>query len=70
MSEIVELREAAEAVVYDFIERYHSGAIPALVGVCTMWAVENGATDLIKATLGSAQILADDMSAELKAVAQ
>lgn len=70
MVEIDELRDAAEATVYDFIESNHAGAIPALIGVCTMWAVQNGATDLIKSTLNSALIMADEMAAEIQSIAQ
>ncbi len=51
----------AEMVVCEFIEKHRSAAIPALIGYCVMWAVDNGGIDLIKSTLTNVSRAADDM---------
>lgn len=65
MSDFSELNESilddAEDVVCAFIERHHAAAIPALIGYCVMWAVDNGGLSLIKQTLASVSRAADDM---------
>lgn len=57
------IAEDAEATVDRFIFKHHAAAIPALLGACVMWAVENGGTELIKGSLGRAIALADEMQA-------
>jgi len=60
----------AEAVIDLFIRRHHAAAIPALIGACVMWAVENGGTELIKGTLSRSVNLADEMQAIKERIAQ
>ena len=60
--EIEQIGEDAIEVVADFVDKHRAAAIPALIGACAMWAVENGATDLIKQTLANASRAADDMN--------
>lgn len=55
------LMDDAEQVVLAFIEKHQHAAIPALIGYCTMWTVDNGAVTLIKSTLSNAIRAADDM---------
>lgn len=56
-----QIMDDAEAVVCGFIEKYHAAAIPALIGYCVMWTVDNGGLDLIKGTLERVSAAADDM---------
>jgi hypothetical protein len=56
-----QIMDDAERVVVKFINRHHAAAIPALIGYCVMWAVDNGGLDLIKETLANASRAADDM---------
>lgn len=51
----------AEQVVLAFIDKHHHAAVPALIGYCTMWTVDNGALSLIKSTLANAIRAADEM---------
>lgn len=60
---IDEIATGAEQVVEGFIQQHHAAAIPALIGACVMWAVENGGAELIKGTLGRSIELADQMEA-------
>lgn len=43
--------EDAINAVDEFIHRHRAAAIPALVGACAMWAVENGGGDVFRQTL-------------------
>lgn len=60
----------AEQTVEAFIFRHRAAAIPALIGACVMWAVENGGDDVIKGTLERSIGLVDEMSAIRKGSAQ
>lgn len=60
----------AEATLDDFIFKHRAAAIPALIGACVMWAVENGGTELIKGTLSRSIDLADEMQAIKKGLDQ
>jgi hypothetical protein len=51
----------AEQVVLAFINKHRQAAIPAIIGYCTMWMVDNGALNLIKSTLSRCILAADDM---------
>ena len=62
------LQEDAVSVVDNFINKYRSAAIPSLMGACVMWAVENGAPDLMRDTLKSLTNLLDEMEAHQLAV--
>lgn len=53
-------------VLEDFLERHHAAAIPALIGACVMWAVDNGAADLIRSSLRNAIDLTDKVEAVRK----
>lgn len=57
------IMDDAEAVVCAFIEKYQAAAIPALIGYCVMWTVDNGGLSLIKQTLANVSRAADDMEA-------
>ena len=58
-----EIMDDAERTVCEFISKYEAAAIPALIGYCVMWTVDNGGRDLIKRTLANASRAADDMEA-------
>lgn len=60
--EIEAVGDDAIEVVANFVDKHHAAAIPALIGACAMWAVENGALDLIKTTLANASRAADAMN--------
>lgn len=51
----------AERLVCEFIGKHKAAAIPALIGYCVMWTVDNGGLKLIKSTLANASRAADDM---------
>ena len=55
------LMDDAEQVVLAFINKHHHDAIPALIGYCIMWTVDNGGLSLIKETLANGILAADDM---------
>jgi len=55
------LMDDAERVVCDFIAKHREAAIPALIGYCVMWTVDNGGISLIKETLERVSAAADDM---------
>lgn len=57
------IAQDAEATLAAFIFKHRAAAIPALIGACVMWAVENGGTDLVKGTLARSITLADEMQA-------
>lgn len=41
----------AQLLVDSFVFHHRQAAIPALIGACVGWAVENGAADLVRASL-------------------
>lgn len=51
----------AENVVVSFMQKHGAAAIPSLMGYCVMWAVDNGAIDLMRGTLSRLSEAADDM---------
>lgn len=65
-----DLMDDAERVVLAFMERHKSAAIPALIGYCVMWAVDNGGLSLVKDTLARVSAAADDMEAIRQETAQ
>lgn len=60
----------AVIVVDAFMQRHHSAAIPNLIGACVIWAVENGAADLIRQTLANLSKASFEMEAERQKGAQ
>jgi len=56
-----DIMDDAERTVIAFISRHHAAAIPALIGYCVMWTVDNGGLNLIKSTLSNAGRAAADM---------
>lgn len=56
-----DIMDDAERTVIAFIDRHRAAAIPALIGYCVMWTVDNGGLNLIKGTLANASRAADDM---------
>jgi hypothetical protein len=44
-----------------FLNRHRSAAIPTLVGVCCLWAVEHGAADVMRGSLEAAVGLVGDL---------
>lgn len=53
----------AEITLDAFIQVHRAAAIPALIGACVMWAVENGGADVMKGTLTRSIALVDEMAA-------
>lgn len=51
----------AEKVVTEFMTTHKAAAIPAIMGYCVMWSVDNGGIELIKETLARLSLAADDM---------
>jgi hypothetical protein len=60
------LSEAAQEAVEAFVVEHRSGAIPALIGACVMWAVMHGGADVVRGSLNRALRMADEMEAEIK----
>lgn len=56
-----DIMDDAERTVLAFMERHQAAAIPALIGYCVMWTVDNGGLSLIKDTLSRVSAAADDM---------
>jgi hypothetical protein len=54
--------DAAEIIVTDMIAKHRQLAIPALIGACVLWAVENGGGDVVRGSLERAI----DMSREME----
>jgi hypothetical protein len=65
-----DLMDDAERTVLAFMERHQAAAIPALIGYCVMWTVDNGGLSLIKDTLARVSAAADDMEAVRQETAQ
>ncbi len=60
-SEIDNVGEHAVEVVNAFVAAHHAAAIPALLGACALWAVENGAGDLVRGSLERVAKMSRDM---------
>lgn len=60
----------AEQALWALMETHKSATIPAMIGACVMWAVDNGGTELIKATMRNAINMADQMEAAKKEIEQ
>jgi len=67
---IADMTDDAEDLLKDFIQRHHSAAIPCLMGVCVMWAVENGGGELIRSMLANLSKMSVEMEAEIKKASQ
>lgn len=65
-----DIMDDAERTVLAFMERHQAAAIPALIGYCVMWTVDNGGLALIKDTLARVSAAADDMEAIRQETAQ
>ncbi len=61
MSEYEDISDAAIIVLDEFMRKYHSAAIPALLGACAMWSVENGGAELFRDTLKRLSAATHDM---------
>lgn len=62
--------EDARAVLDAFIFVHRATAIPAMIGACVLWAVENGGGDLVRSSLENAIRLSREMDAIRSRAAQ
>lgn len=58
--------DEAEEIVAAFVYRHHAAAIPCLVTACVKWAIENGAADLMRASLQRTIDMSFDAEAAFK----
>lgn len=56
----------AEAAIWALLYKHHAAAIPAMLAACVSWAVQNGAPDLIEASLRNAADMVKEADAAWK----
>ncbi len=70
MADIGRAAEQAVMVVDGFVAEHRQAAIPALIGACVLWAVENGGAEVVRGSLEHAIRMSRQAEREMRKTAQ